>query len=297
MNGKLRGIIPALATPLTAAGKPDEAGLRRLVQFQLAGGVAGFFPCGSTGEGPMLPEEDWAQVIRIVCEESAGKVPVLAHIAEAGTERVIERARRAVDLGAQAVVSTLPYYYVHAGQEAIRFFTAVAEASPLPLFVYNVPQRTQVPLSADLLIELSDHPNILGVKDSAVDPILHFELIHQLRNTEFTVLNGSEFFLGASVMMGGDGGLLGICNLIPKLCVELYEAAARGDIPAVRSLQPQVSDVTTVFFTKGGSPLSALKKALELMGLCQGHTSHPFLPTTPEQDVAIRSILERNGLL
>ncbi|MEN6401987.1 MAG: dihydrodipicolinate synthase family protein [Armatimonadia bacterium] len=297
MNGKLRGIIPALATPLLEDGKPDEAGLRKLVQLQLEGGVAGFFPCGSTGEGPMFPEEDWATVIRIVCEEAGGKVPVLAHVAEPGTERVIERAKRAVDLGADAVVSTLPYYYVHAGREAVRFFTAVADASPLPLFVYNVPQRTQVPLSADLLVELSEHPNILGVKDSAVDPILHFDLIHRLRNSDFTVLNGSEFFLGASVMMGGDGGLLGICNLIPKLCVELYEAAARGDIPAVRKLQPQVSDVTTVFFAKGGSALAALKKAMEMMGICQRWTSHPFLPTTPEGDEEIRGILERNGLL
>lgn len=297
MATKLRGIIPALATPLREDGRPDEAGLRRLVRYQLDGGVVGFFPCGSTGEGPMLRDDDWANVIRWVCDEVGGRVPVLAHVADTSTARVNERAKQAVDLGADAVVSTLPFYGIHAGNEPIRFFEAVADASPLPLYIYNVPQRTQVPLSADTLVALSAHPNIHGVKDSAVDPILHFDLIHRLRNSDFTVLNGSEFFLGASVMMGGDGGLLGICNVAPKQCVELYEAAVRGDIPSVRRLQPIVSDITTIFFTKPGSSMAGLKKAMELLGICQNYVSEPYMPTTPEQEVQVRAILERNGLL
>ena len=297
MPEKLRGIIPALATPLLENGDPDEAGLRRLVAYQLDNGVAGFFPCGSTGEGPMLRDQDWRAVIAGVVSEVNGRVPILANVADTGSRRAIERARAAADLGADAVVATLPFYYVHAGREAFGFLTELADASPLPLYIYNVPQRTGFSLPADMLVELSEHPNIHGVKDSAVDPILHFELIDRLRNTDFTVLNGSEFFVGASVMMGGDGGLLGICNVAPKLCVELYEAAARGDIPAVRKLQPIVSEVTTIFFTQGGSAISALKKALEILGICGGWSSHPFTPTTPEQDAKIRGILERAGLL
>lgn len=297
MPEKLRGIIPALATPLLEDGTPDEASLRRLLHYQLDGGVVGFFIAGSTGEGPMLTDADWRTVVRITVEEVAGRVPILANVAGTGTRRSVQLAREAADLGADAAVATLPYYYVHAGAEAERFFVALADESPLPLYVYNVPQRTGFSLPADMLVRLADHPNIHGVKDSAVDPILHFDLIHLLRNTDFTVLNGSEFFLGASVMMGGDGGLLGICNVCPALCVELYEAAAQGDIPAVRNLQPRVSDVTTVFFTKPGSPIAGLKKALELLGLCGPWTSHPFTPTTPEQETDIRKILERNGLL
>jgi dihydrodipicolinate synthase/N-acetylneuraminate lyase len=297
MADKLKGIIPALATPLRADGRPDEAGVRKLTQAQVDGGVSGFFVCGSTGEGPMLRDEDWRQVHEWVIDQVGGRVPILAHVADVGTARAIERAQQAADFGADAAVATLPYYYVHAGREAVRFFSELADASPLPVYVYNVPQRTQVQLSADLLQELSGHPNIHGVKDSSVDPILHFELIHRLRETDFTVLNGSEFFVGASIMMGGDGGLLGICNVCPKLCVELYEAAARGDIPAVRKLQPMVSDVTGIFFSQGGSPLSALKKAMAMLGLCGPTTSHPFIPTTPEQDAVIEAILKRNGLL
>ena len=297
MPEKLKGIIPALATPLLEDGRPDEAGVRKLTQFQLDGGVSGFFVGGSTGEGPILRDEDWRQVHEWVIDQVAGKVPILAHCADVGTARAIERARAAADFGADAVVATLPYYYVHQGQEAIRFFTALADASALPVYIYNVPQRTQVAMSAEMLQELSLHPNIHGVKDSSVDPILHFDLIHRMMDTDFTVLNGCEFFVGASIMMGGDGGLLGICNVCPRLCVDLYEAAARGDIPAVRKLQPIVSDITTVFFTKGGSALSALKQAMAMMGLCQPYTSHPFTPTTPEQDTVIEGILKRNGLL
>lgn len=297
MPEKLHGILPALATPLLEDGSPDEASLRKLVRHQLENGVAGFFPCGSTGEGPMLTDEAWRTVIGIVVSEVAGQVPVLANVADTGTARTIQRARQAAELGADAVVTTLPFYYVHAGQEARQFFTEVADNAPLPLFIYNVPQRTGFNLPADMLVELAGHPNIHGVKDSAVDPILHFELIDRLRTTDFTVLNGSEFFLGASVIMGGDGGLLGICNVCPKLCVELYEAAAQGDIPAVRRLQPIVSDITKIFFTQPGSALSGLKKAMEMLGLCGPWTSHPFVPTTAEQDTVIRNILERNGLL
>lgn len=294
---KLRGIIPALATPLNEDGSPDEAGIRKLVRDQLDGGVAGFFACGSTGEGPILRDEHWRQAVGWIVSEVAGQVPVLANVADTGTARTVDRAHQAATLGADAVVATLPFYYVHAGQEATDYFTRLADDSPLPLFIYNVPSRTQVALSAEVLVQLSAHPNIHGVKDSSVDPILHFDLIHYLRNTEFTVLNGSEFFLGASVMMGGDGGLLGICNVCPRLCVELYEAAVQGDIPAVRRLQPMVSDVTRIFFTRGGSALSALKKGMELLGLCQPYASHPFTPVTEQQTAEIRDILQRNGLL
>jgi 4-hydroxy-tetrahydrodipicolinate synthase len=297
MPEKLRGIIPALATPLLESGEPDEVSLRKLVRFQVENGVSGFFVCGSTGEGPMLTDRHWAQVIGVVVSEVGGRVPILANVADTGTQRAIERARQAADLGADAVVATLPFYYVHPGPEAFGFFTELADQSPLPLYVYNVPQRTGYNLPADMLVQLSEHLNIHGVKDSAVDPILHFELIDRLRNTDFTVLNGSEFFVGASVMMGGDGGLLGICNVAPKLCVELYEAAAQGDIPAVRRLQPIVSDVTKIFFTQPGSALSALKKAMEMLGLCGPTAGHPFVPTTAEQDRKVRGILEKNGLL
>lgn len=297
MAGKLKGIVPALATPMNKDLRPDEAGVRKLVQYQLDGGVDGFFVCGSTGEGPILRDEDWRQVHLWVIDEVGGRVPILAHVADVGTARAIDRAKQAADFGADAAVATLPYYYVHAGQEATRFFVGLADESPLPVYIYNVPQRTQVPLSVDQMAELAQHPNIKGVKDSSVDVMLHFDLIQRLKDTDFTVLNGSEFFLGASVMMGGDGGLLGICNVCPKLCVELYEAAARGDIPAVRRLQPIVSDLTTIFFTKPGNALSAIKKAVALLGLCQPYISHPFLPTTAEQDKAIEGILKRNGLL
>lgn len=297
MPEKLRGILPALATPLLPDGSPDEESLRRLVNHQIDNGVVGFFPCGSTGEGPMLTDEAWRTVIGVVVSEVAGRVPVLANVADTGTARTIQRARQAAELGADAVVTTLPFYYVHAGQEARQFFTEVADNAPAPLFIYNVPQRTGYSLPADLLVELAEHPNIHGVKDSAVDPILHFELVDRLCTSDFTVLNGSEFFLGASVIMGGDGGLLGICNVCPKLCVELYEAAAMGDIPAVRRLQPIVSDITKIFFTQPGSPISGLKKAMEMLGLCGPRTSHPFVPTTPEQDTVIRGILDGNGLL
>jgi 2-dehydro-3-deoxy-D-pentonate aldolase len=299
MTERLHGIIPAMVTPMDNSGNPDEAGIRRLTDYLIAGGVSALFPCGSTGEGPRLLDEQWAQGLSWVVSQSAGRVPILAPISDLGTERVLHRAAIATDLGVDALVSTLPFYYPTMGLEAMRFFETVADSVSLPLYIYNLPQRTQGTITLDEFLQLAAHPNIYGVKDSAVDVILHFGLIHSVREQglDFVVLNGSEFFLGASVTMGGDGGLLGIATVAPRLCVDLYEAAARGDIPEVRRLQAQVSDVTTIFFTRPGSPLAAIKRALEMLGLCGPGVSHPFASTTPEQDDDIRAILERNALL
>lgn len=297
MNTTLRGVLPALATPLTAEGRANEAAIRKLTQFQLANGVSGLFVCGSMGEGPMLCDDDWRQTLAWVITETASQVPVLANVADTSTMRAIARTRQAMELGADAVVSTLPYYYVHAGLEAERYFTELADASPLPLYIYNLPQRTQVQLSADLLEKLATHPNIKGVKDSSVDPILHFELIRRMQKADFVVLNGCEFFAGASILMGGDGVLLGVCNLCPRLCVDLYEAAQRGEVAEVRRLQTMVSDVTGAFFVAGVSLLSALKCALHLMGIGGPTSASPFAPVTAAQTAQIQAILSRNGLL
>lgn len=296
---RLRGILPALATPLTPDLEPDEAGLRRLVQYQLEAGVVGLFACSSTGEGPMLTDEQWSRVLGWAIREVEGRVPVLAHVTDVGVPRVLDRVRRAADLGAAAVAAAAPYYYQHTDAEVIDFFVTIADRSPLPLFVYNIPQRVKTALTVEQLLALAPHPNIVGMKDSAANAVLHLEVLRRVRerDLDFTVLNGTEAYLGASVMMGGDGGLLGAANLAPRLCVELYEAAARGDIAAVRELQPRLSDLTGVFTLPGGSFAGNLKAALEMLGLCGSTVLPPLAPPTAETRAAVRALLQRHSLL
>lgn len=298
MAEKLRGIVPALVTPLGSTGEPDEGSVRRLVRYTLDGGCSGLFVAGSTGEGPMLQDEQWEAVVRWVVDENGGRAKVLASVADSGTARVIRRAHRAAQLGADAVVTTLPYYFVHAGEETLRFWEAVGDNSPLPVYMYNVPQRTQVAMTREQIMAAARHPNIIGVKDSSCDMILHFDLIHEAGKLEngFTVLNGSEFSLGASVMMGGDGGLLGIANVAPGLCTALYSAAVAADIAEVRRLQPMVAEVTSLFWLPECSAVSGVKRALQLLGICEAHVAHPFIPAPEKHDAKIRDILKRNGV-
>lgn len=296
---RLRGIIPALATPLTPDLEPDEAGFRRLVQYQLEGDVVGLFACSSTGEGPMLADEQWSRVLGWAIREANGQVPVLAHVTDVGVPRVLDRVRRAADLGADAVAAAAPYYYQHTDAEVLDFFVTIADRSPLPLFVYNIPQRVKTALTVEQLLELAPHPNIAGMKDSPANAVLHLELLRRVRerHLDFTVLNGTEAYLGASVMMGGDGGLLGVANLAPRLCVELYEAAARGDAAAVRELQSRLSDLTGVFTIPGGSFAGNLKAALEMLGLCGSTVLPPLSMPTDNTRAAIRALLQRHSLL
>lgn len=296
---RLQGIIPALATPLTPDLEPDEAGFRRLVQYQLEGGVVGLFPCSSTGEGPMLSDENWARLLGWAISEANGRVPVLAHVTDVGLPRVLDRVRRAANLGADAVAAAAPYYYQHTDAEVLGFFENLADASPLPVFVYNIPQRVKTALRVEQLLALAPHPNIAGMKDSAANAVLHLELLRRVREREldFTVLNGTEAYLGASVMMGGDGGLLGVANLAPRLCVQLYEAAARGDAAAVRELQPRLSELTGIFTVPGCSFAGNLKAALALLGLGGDTVLPPFGTPSPEARAAIRALLERHDLL
>ncbi len=299
MSMQLRGIIPALATPLTPDFTPDEAGLRRLVQYQLAGGVVGLFPCSSTGEGPMLRDEDWARVTAWAVQEAAGRATVLAHVTDVGLPRVLDRVRHAADLGADAVAAAAPYYYQHTDAEVLGFFTAVADASPLPLFIYNIPSRVKTALTVEQLLALAQHPNIAGMKDSSGDATMHLNLLRRAREQalDFCVLNGTETTLGFSVLLGGDGGLVGIANLAPRLCVQLYEAATWRDAEAVRDLQARVSDLTGVFAVPGCGFAGNLKAALEMMGLCDGTVMPPFGTPSAEGRAAIKALLARHGLV
>ncbi|MBC7289421.1 MAG: dihydrodipicolinate synthase family protein, partial [Armatimonadetes bacterium] len=164
-----RGIIPALATPLREDGSVDVHGMGRLIEYVVGGGVAGIFVLSSTGEGPMLRETDKATAVKTAVEAVAGRVAVFVHIADTSTARVISQAERAAELGADCAVATLPFYFRHSGSQVLSFYTDVADASPLPVLIYNVPVCTGVQITADQVAELAAHPNIVGIKESTLD--------------------------------------------------------------------------------------------------------------------------------
>ena len=293
----LRGIIPALATPLRADGSVDVEGMGRLVDYVVEGGVTGLFVLSSTGEGPMLREEDKEAAVRAAVEAAAGRVAILAHIADTSTARVLRQAERAAEWGADYVVSTLPFYFRHAGPQTLSFYTDVADASPRPVLIYNVPYCTGVQVTAEQIAELAAHPNIVGIKDSTQD-WRHFQQVIRIKDDvpEFLVFNGDEEALASTVLMGGDGGVLGLANVAPRLCTELFEAADRGDIAKARQLQAEVAELQAVWYM-AECPHGGLKLALSVLGICEPHVTRPLISPSPDLKPEMVRLLRLHGLV
>jgi 4-hydroxy-tetrahydrodipicolinate synthase len=289
----LSGIVPPLATPLTDDERLDEAGLRRLVDYVLKGGVGALFVMGSTGEFACLPADTRRRAIEVVVEQTAGRVPVLAGCSDAATAMSVARARDAQAVGADALVATLPYYFKPSPAEMVVHMRAIAEATDLPLILYNIPSTTKGFLAADTVVELSDHPKIIGVKDSSEDFNNFQKLLAAFRDRpDFRVFQGSEAQAGVSLLWGANGAVLGIANLLPELCVALYNAARAGNIAETIRLQRDISFADRIRFHPGSSPLGGLKAGLELVGVCGPRLTSPIPLVTDSARQAIRADLD-----
>lgn len=297
MHSNLRGLIPALATPLNEDYTVDPGGLKALIDYVIEGGARGIFVLSSTGEGPMLADDQRRVAVTTAVEAAAGRSPVLMHVPETSTERVLRWARLAPELGAQYVVSTLPFYFRHQDQQALDFYHAIADGSPLPVFLYNVPVCTGVHVTHQQIAQLAAHPNIAGIKDSTQD-WRHFQKVIRIKqeHPDFLVFNGDEEALASTVLMGGDGGVLGLGNVCPALCTAVFEAADRGDLAASRRLQAELTDLQQMWFCFS-CPSGALKMTLRLLGLAKPHVTPPLLAAPLELEPFLRELLSRHGLL
>lgn len=297
MQTKLQGIVVALATPLNRDGTVDVGALRALVDYVAAGGATGIFALSSTGEGPLLPDEERQRVIDESVAAAGGRLAVLANVSETSTARVLRWLERAAKSGADYVVATLPFYMQHGGQQIEDFYLALADAAPVPVVIYNVPVYTKVNVGAPVLERLATHPNIVGVKDSSLD-WRHFQAVIRVKDKrpDFAVLNGDEQALASSVLMGADGGVLGLANIAPRLCADCFAAAAHGDLPQARRLQAQVTDLHRIMAV-ADSGQAGLKVALKLIGIGQQWVSAPLRPAGEKEEAEIRKLLQRHGLI
>jgi dihydrodipicolinate synthase/N-acetylneuraminate lyase len=293
-DGALRGIVPPMISPLSAAGAVDESALAGTVNHILGGGCSGLFVLGGCGEGAWLTRERRSAVIRAAKRAAVGRAPILAGVMLPATGPAVEAARQAVDDGADALVAGSPYYFNVDAASQQRHVEAILAAAPLPVLLYNIPQATHNPLRPETVAGLGRNPRILGIKDSAGD----FEafqgfLAIKKQRADFRVLQGNEHFASASLLLGGDGLVPGMANFAPGLFVSLHRAAGGGDVAACANLQEQITDLCTLH--THGHWLPALKAACAMLGLGNGIPSPPLLPATPEQRQAIAAILARHG--
>lgn len=290
----LRGIIPPLLTPLRSRDELDHDGLSRLIEHVITGGVTGVFILGTTGEGPALSYRLRHELVELTTELVAGRVPVLVGVTDTSYVETLELAQRADQAGAAAIVAAPPYYFPLSQPIVQRYFRQLADDSPRPLFLYNMPACTKTAVELSTVEALLPHPNIAGIKDSSGD-MDYFRHLLRLRaaRPDWSVLIGPEHLLADAVPLGADGGVSGGANLHPRLFVDLAAAARRPDTDRVTALQAQVLQLGRLYELgdPSASVTRSLKSALALLGLCGDTLTDPLEPLGPGDHDALRACL------
>ncbi len=286
---KLGGVFPPLTTPFGADGSIELTALAANVQKYNRAGLAGYVVMGSTGESVYLSEEEKIKIWEMVRGAAdAGKILIAGTGCEA-TSETIALTRRAAALGYHAALVRTPAYFRSQMTSAAleRYFRAVAEASPIPVLIYSVPQFTGLKLEAPLVARLAEHPNIIGLKESSGD----VQLIAEIRRTtpaEFQVLVGSASVLYPAMCVGAQGAVLAVACALPELCVKLYQAACAGEHKPARELQEKLLEPTAAVTTRFG--IAGLKFAMELRGYVGGAPRAPLVPLEDAARAEIKRI-------
>lgn len=289
-----RGVYTALVTPFREDGSLDEPALRRLVEAQIEGGVAGLVPMGTTGESPTVDHEEHTDVIRIVIEQARGRVPVIAGTGSNSTREAIDLTVRAARLGAAASLQVSPYYNRPTQEGLYRHFTKVADEGGLPVIVYNIPGRTGVTVENDTMMRLAGHPRIVAVKEATGNMPLVLDLMRR-KPADFDVLSGDDNLTFPLVCLGGTGVISVASNLIPRQMAELVAAALGGDVQEARRLHNRLYPLFRALFIET-NPVP-IKAAMALKGLCKAAYRLPLCPLTAGHQQELEAVLKEQGIL
>ncbi len=297
----LRGVIPPMVTPLSKPDTLDERGVEKLVEHILEGGVHGLFVLGTTGEAPGLAHPVRHALVRQVCAQVSGRVPVLVGITDTSMTETFHLATTAAEAGATALVAAPPFYFPNGQPELVEYFEHLAPALPLPLFLYNMPTHTKTFLEVGTVRRLMAQETIAGIKDSSGDMSYFHELLRlRAERPGWAVLAGPETLLAESVLLGGDGGVCGGANLDPQLFVRLFEAADCGNLPTVRELHARVMEMACTLYRigrHGSSFIKSVKCSLSELGICNDFMSEPMHRFREPERALVRETLARLGLL
>jgi 4-hydroxy-tetrahydrodipicolinate synthase len=293
MTMPLRGAITALITPFTERGELDEAALAAFVDWQIAEGIHGLVPVGSTGEAVTLSLAERERVVRITVERAAGRVPVIAGAGSNDTAVAIETSKRLAAMGATHLLHVSPMYNKPPQRGILAHFRAVADASPVPIVVYNVPGRTGSNVLADTTLALAEHANICAVKEASGNPAQISEIIRR-RPAGFAVLSGDDGLTLDVMASGGEGVISVISNVVPRACAELVQAMERGDLVAARSAHHRLAPLVDAAFVES-NPLP-IKAAAALMGRARNILRLPLVPMDPKHEPALRAALATAGV-
>jgi 4-hydroxy-tetrahydrodipicolinate synthase len=294
MNLELRGCGTALVTPFQRNGSVDEAALRRLVQFQLREGIDFLVPCGTTGEASTLEHGEYLGVIRVVVAEVGRKVPVIAGVGGNNTRKVIALAQEVEKLGVEGILSVAPYYNKPTQEGLFQHFQAIAEATDLPVILYNVPSRTSSNIEPATVARLSKIPNIIGIKEASGSITQQMEVLAAVE-PGFRVLSGDDAFTFPLMALGGVGVISVVSNEIPRQVTQLTHLILDGKLEEARKLHFQLLPLIQANFLET-NPIP-VKAALAMMGMIEEVYRLPLVPMKPENRARLEKALAAQGLL
>ena len=293
---KLEGIFPPIPTPFGPDGEIDVSALAGNLAWWSRFDLAGVVVLGSNGEAVLLEEDEKLRLVEAARTGSMEDRAVIAGTGLPSTAATIRLTRAAAGAGADAVLVLPPSYY--RGQmtdDALdRHFRAVADASPVPVVIYNMPACTGIDLGAELIVRLAAHENIVGLKDSGGD-VAKLGRIHGALGDRFRILAGSASFLLPALSVGAVGGVLALANVAPRECVEILRLASAGDVRGARERQIRMIPPNTAVTRRWGVP--GLKAAMDMRGLRGGPVRAPLSPLDDEPRDELRSILVTAGIL
>lgn len=297
----LKGVIPPLVTPLAGRDEIDLPALGRIIEHVLGGGVHGLFLLGTTGEGPSLSHAAQRTLVAEATRLVRRRVPVLVGITDSAFSESVRLAQFAAEAGADAVVLAPPFYFPMHQHDLRHYCVSIAREVPLPLFLYNMPSHCKVSFELDTVKHLLDEPNIVGFKDSSGQMLFFNQLLSLAQGRpDFSVLMGPEELLAEGVLMGGHGGVCGGANLVPRMYVDMYEAAVTGDLRQVHVLQQRILRLSTKIYSVGTAPsgyLTGLKAAMSQLGLCEARLSEPLSPLPEDRRAVLARHLADLGLV
>ncbi len=278
-----KGMATALVTPMNEKGVDYDA-FGRFIDFQIENGINALVAVGTTGENATLEPHEQKEVIRFVVERTAGRVPVIAGTGTNNTEHVLANTKAACEVGADAILVVTPYYNKATQNGLIKHFTTVADASTVPMILYNVPGRTGCNLLPKTVAKLAEHPNIVAIKEATGNMSQMVELT-ALCGDKIDIYSGEDALTVPFISMGAAGTISVLSNVVPKLSVEMTDKALAGDFAGAAKLQCQMLPLINALFSEV-NPIPA-KAATSAMGFGEDYLR---LPLTPMED-ATRAVL------
>jgi 4-hydroxy-tetrahydrodipicolinate synthase len=290
----IRGCGTALITPFKRDETIDEGALRRLVEFQIEGGVDFLVSCGTTGESATMTEDEQVRVIEITIDAAAGRIPVVAGAGGYNTREVIEKIERFTGLGADAILSVTPYYNKPTQEGLFQHYRAIAEASSLPVILYNVPGRTGCNLEPATVERLSHWKPIYGIKEASGN-ISQIAEVASLVDESFRIFAGDDSVVLPVAALGGVGVVSVASNLLPKAVSDLSRACTEGRFEEARQLNRQLTPVFNAMFIES-NPIP-VKAALAMIGMVEEIYRLPLVPMSPGNRDRLEQLLTESGAL